>query len=867
MPRSRLAPSSLALILLLGLGVACGEGRGGRDDGGGGGDWCEEEGRYANGTCDDACPQPDPDCDSVDPCYGPDRYGDGTCDLDCLHPDPDCNNVDPCAVEGRYGNGTCDLDCPQPDPDCNAPVDTCQSEGRYSDGPCDACAQLDSDCQALATDPCTDTDYGDGTCEACRHFDPDCSPLPLTAPTDLQATDGLYLDRVSLSWLPQPAAAGYRLYRADDELGPATLLAELPATRDILEQPGGPGGPARESHEDTSASPGVPYWYELTALDAATESAPSSRALGSRAMDDPSLLGPPVNVQAFATGPDGMTVTWDAVAGAGAYQVHVAGSAADLALPGSQIGGTSETRMGYGVYAPGATFWVGVRALADFTSPAGPMSTPVSVTLDADPTLPAPVGLQGSTTFADRIDFTWQPVTGADFYRVYHQGAGNLARTPVTGDVAGPSASYSGPLADAPAYYHVRAFTLAGESSPFSNRATGSLVPLPPPMHLTATPTGSDTVSLTWTAVPEAASYVVLRGDDPAGVVQEVGTPAAAAHEDTGLLPATPYYYAVVGVTASGRRGMTSGATLAITLPALLPPANLSASQDLLDRVSLSWDEVSGATAYRLYRDDGGWTQLGGDLLGPPYDDYPSLARLDQLLTYRITTVGPAGESAPSTTVQGAARRLTNPTGQSATTASTPTDTRPDTGIVVRWQEVSGAAGYRIYRTHDYGTPMALVGSETAPATEHWDTTVELGFLYLYKVVAVSPAGHESEILGVAYTYGFSDAAYVLANGTPMLGPSSVANTYVAATDRFEVSWTNVAGAGSYSVSRGIMDCSGTCTLVGNWLTLVAGQTATTYSDAAAPTTYPCYAFLISPTRTDGLKSIFGTRSGAACRP
>ncbi|MEW2518437.1 cysteine/serine endopeptidase inhibitor [Actinacidiphila alni] len=102
--------------------------------------------------------------------------------------------------------------------------------------------------------------------------------------------------------------------------------------------------------------------------------------------------------------------------------------------------------------------------------------------------------------------------------------------------------------------------------------SSGSTPPPPPPLgaptgvHVTAT-TGSS-VSLSWTGVSGASSYVVRRG------ATQVGTTSGTSFTDTGLTAGTTYSYTVAAATSSGALGTASPAVTATTAGDGGGPAN-----------------------------------------------------------------------------------------------------------------------------------------------------------------------------------------------------------------------------------------------------------------------------------------------------
>ena len=69
-------------------------------------------------------------------------------------------------------------------------------------------------------------------------------------PTNVTASDGTYSDKVSVSWDAVTGADKYLVYRSENDTGPYTLQTDSLTTT---------------SYEDTSATPGVTYWYKIQA--------------------------------------------------------------------------------------------------------------------------------------------------------------------------------------------------------------------------------------------------------------------------------------------------------------------------------------------------------------------------------------------------------------------------------------------------------------------------------------------------------------------------------------------------------------------------------------------------------------------------
>ncbi|WP_282697292.1 PHB depolymerase family esterase [Streptomyces sp. CC208A] len=94
-----------------------------------------------------------------------------------------------------------------------------------------------------------------------------------------------------------------------------------------------------------------------------------------------------------------------------------------------------------------------------------------------------------------------------------------------------------------------------------ADSTTGTPATLPAPTGPTVTATTATSASLSWNAVPGAASYEVYRDGTRINSAPVTGT----TYTDTGLTPGTTYGYTVAAVDASGTPGTRSGTITATT--------------------------------------------------------------------------------------------------------------------------------------------------------------------------------------------------------------------------------------------------------------------------------------------------------------
>lgn len=160
-------------------------------------------------------------------------------------------------------------------------------------------------------------------------------------------------------------------------------------------------------------------------------------------------------------------------------------------------------------------------------------------------------------------------------------------------------------------------------------------------------------------------------------------------------------------------------------------PGGLSASPGN-QQVSLTWSASSGATSYNVYRST---TSNGQGATAHATSGTTSF--VDSNLTngatyyYRVTALNAAGESARSgeaSATPSAGSLPAAPTGVSATPG--------DKQATIRWNAVSGASSYNLYRAP--GTAAYRTG---LTGTAFTDTGLTNGTLYAYRLTAVNAAG------------------------------------------------------------------------------------------------------------------------------
>ena len=221
-----------------------------------------------------------------------------------------------------------------------------------------------------------------------------------------------------------------------------------------------------------------------------------------------------------------------------------------------------------------------------------------------------------------------------------------------------------------------------------------------------------DGVFLRWRAIDGAAAYRVYRrlGD---GDWQVVGETAENAFTDTTALSGRTYTYAVCALT-DGDAAPDGGVTVTfLAAPVLKRWANLAAG------VKITWKQMKTAESFLVYRraPGGSWKLIA------TVEDPTAAAYIDE------TAVGGKSYEYTVRACRGDVTSACDDTGLAVIRVDPPALTdaiRTDGGVKVKWEAVTGATGYNVYRKVT-GEGWVLVGSVPAGTLQYTDASAPQG--------------------------------------------------------------------------------------------------------------------------------------------
>jgi len=160
----------------------------------------------------------------------------------------------------------------------------------------------------------------------------------------------------------------------------------------------------------------------------------------------------------------------------------------------------------------------------------------------------------------------------------------------------------------------------------------------------------------------------------------------------------------------------------------LVAPTGAKAVSETSSSITISWDNLQNATAYRIFKSEtsnGTYTEIGTSTSNSYTDTgMPSKVRYYYKVSgYNSDTEGDKSSEVSSTTL------LKAPTGVSATAKSSKS-------ITITWNAVTDANGYYVYRSEEVSGPYVKV--DGLSGTSYTNSNLSPSTTFYYKVAACS---------------------------------------------------------------------------------------------------------------------------------
>ncbi len=555
-------------------------------------------------------------------------------------------------------------------------------------------------------------------------------------------------------------ATSYRLYRATSSTGSKTLIKAVTGT----------------SVTDTTAVDGNTYYYFVAAYNSNT-----SNMSGYSAAKKSGTLAKPA-ISSVVRSSDGIAVKWNKVTGATSYRLYRSTTATgEKTLIKSLTGNIwNDTTV-----LTGNSYFYFVAAYNNDASVLSQYSDGKGISLLSATTITSAEGSSGDVTL------TYNAVKGATSYRLYRSttptGTKKQIKAVTTTKVTDTTAVY-GTLY----YYFVAPYNSAtgtlGAYSAAKAAVAGTIEELETPSITSLAVNDDCSITLTWNSVANATSYRLYRSTTPGGTKSLVANVTTLSATDTSVSPDNSYYYYVVAYNSPCNKFSYYSDVAAKTL-FTTPEAYVDYNDDGTS-VTISWNKVSQATSYRVYRstsETGAKTLLKAVTTSSYVDT--TLAE-GTLYYYFVAPYNNSTGTLGSYSDYAAAVILTLPEFTYYTSTSDGVfGLQGDPYITLEWTEVPGASWYELYRA-DYSNPSYDELTFIAATSDLYatDETVTAGNIYYYFVLAyneIADCHIFSYGIELKSLTGISDITFKETSQTAM-----------------NVSWAPVTGATSYKVYR-----------------------------------------------------------------
>lgn len=270
-------------------------------------------------------------------------------------------------------------------------------------------------------------------------------------------------------------------------------------------------------------------------------------------------------------------------------------------------------------------------------------------------TLSIPTNVVATSQGSSQIYLTWHSVKDATSYNIYRATSDlgpyiniTTVSTPYYSDVNLPSGiTY---------YYKVQAVNplgFGGYSHIVQAMTLSDTSVLQMPTNFVATPVSTSEVYLNWDTVLNANTYNVYRTTADSGIYTIIATVNSPYYSDYSVSTGTTYCYKVQAANSRGTGPYSSvvTATALVGYSALIAPTNVLATSLNTNQLALTWNSVSNATYYNVYRAtsySGTYVKVASQTI-PYYTD----SNLSSGMTfyYKVQSVNSTGSSAYSNIV------------------------------------------------------------------------------------------------------------------------------------------------------------------------------------------------------------------------
>ncbi len=573
-------------------------------------------------------------------------------------------------------------------------------------------------------------------------------------------------NQIDVTWDVHPTATGYMICRSNTPGSSGSVIADV----------------TTNSYSDTTVTVGTTYFYTVIPYYSTDGVIKVLGDEDTQTAGVTTTLGTVSGVKVTCTGTSQAKITWKAVDGAQGYEIYRATEKDGEYIHINSVEGLSYEDAGL---ALNQAYYYKVRAyvVVENESIFGDFSA-----YDGERILPAKVtGVVADAASPVKANITWKAVVGADGYVIYR----STSKTGSYKQIAeATETSYvdDSVICGKAYYYKVKAYALDGNGERVYGTASsydGVRTALGTVKNVKVASVNPTKLKVTWSKVSGASGYVIYRSTSKSGTYKQIATVTGTSYTDSELTCGKAYYYKVKAYADStGGRGYGTASSYDGEKPMPGKVTDLEAKSASPTKVKLTWDKVSGAKGYVVYRA----TSKSGTYKRIAYTTKNSYtdSELTCGKTYYYKVKAWAGSSSNKICGATSSADSAKPLPAAPKTSSKATVTA-DT-IKLSWSKVSGADGYMIYMsTSEKGTYSKIATIKDGSTKSY---TYEGSGKKFFKIYAYTEVGSKQVK---------SEASKIVCART-LKAVKKVTVTAPSSASYLLVQWDKVSGANGYQI-------------------------------------------------------------------
>lgn len=290
----------------------------------------------------------------------------------------------------------------------------------------------------------------------------------------------------------------------------------------------------------------------------------------------------------------------------------------------------------------------------------------------------------------------------------------------------------------------------------------------------------ADGVTLCWTGVPYASAYEVYRATSKSGKYSLMVTVTDTTWFDPAGSQGTSCYYKIIALRTEPTT-LRSSYSNAVSIAYKCDAPVITAEPGTTGKPVISWEKVSGAKQYTIYRatsEAGKYGKLGTSKTGS-YTD--SKAKTGTTYFYKVIA-----NASSSTYNSGYSNIESCNVICSSVTVTVKIDAATGKPSL-SWKKVDGATGYRILRQLPGEEDFTVIKEQTAVTFTDTSAPIDTQCIYLVQVIGKTSALDSQMSKEISATSGIA---------------KPVLKTSVDASGKPELHWQTVEGAVKYEIYR-----------------------------------------------------------------